>query len=134
MKTFSQLTGSFFSLGWWTDEKTRELEAYILFGDDDTFWCVETVSLKRLRSKDSVVFKFERCEHGQGCLAVSHLICGATGTCQCSFWGMDHWPWCKWPPWWSLWCCAPPYPLWSSCLHWYDVPSHWHGHRWEKGP
>ena len=40
---FSELTSSFFSLVWWTDEKTREAE--ILSGEDDTLWCVETVFL-----------------------------------------------------------------------------------------
>ena len=42
---FSELTSSFIILVWWTDEKTRELEVYVLSGEDDTLWCVKTVFL-----------------------------------------------------------------------------------------
>ena len=64
LEMFPEPTSSFFSLGWWTDKKTRELETYILFGEDDTLWCVKTVFLLYLfECGDSVVLKFERCEH-----------------------------------------------------------------------
>ena len=42
---FSELTSSFFNLVWWTDEKTRECEALILSGEDNTFWYVKIVFL-----------------------------------------------------------------------------------------
>ena len=38
---FSELTSSFFNLVWWTDEKTRELEAQRLSGEDNTLQCVK---------------------------------------------------------------------------------------------
>ena len=41
---FSELTSSFFSLGWRSDEKIRQLEAWILFGEDYTL-CVKIVFL-----------------------------------------------------------------------------------------
>ena len=66
---FSELTSSFFSLVWWTDDKTRTLEALKLkyFLEKMTLcWVWKLLSyvfLWRWRSKDSVVMKFERCEH-----------------------------------------------------------------------
>ena len=44
----------------------------------------------------------------QGYWTGLHLIGRTTGICNCSYWGMDHWPWCTWPPWWFLQCCALP--------------------------
>ena len=65
---------------------------------------------------------WEKCsgqlEWGKGFLEVEgmgikqdSIPCGTTGTCQCSYLRMDHWPWCTWPPWWPLRCSALHYPL-----------------------
>ena len=42
---FSELTGSFFNLVCWTDEKIRELLSLNIFGENDTLWCVKTIFL-----------------------------------------------------------------------------------------
>ena len=57
-----------------------------------------------------------------------------TGTCQYSYWGMDHWPWCTWLPWWFLWYFSPPYLQRRSCPPWCDDLWYWYGHRWGKSP
>ena len=62
-----------------------------------------------------------------------HPICGAIGTCQYSFWGMNHWPWCTWPPLWSLCCCVPYYPLLRSYPHWCDDQQYWNCHGLRRG-
>ena len=58
---FSKLTSSFFSLGSWTDEKTKEFEAEVLFAKDYTLWCMKSVFLSySFEDGDSVVLKFKK--------------------------------------------------------------------------
>ena len=61
--SFSELTSSFLSLGWWTDGEDKKSWGLNTLRDDGNLCCVKTVFLQRWGLKDSDLLKLERCEH-----------------------------------------------------------------------